>query len=221
MEKSELVQVAYDIGISSSEKIFDTYDKHAANYSEFYGTLKIPDHAVLAKYMIDKGFPVDIPILDVGCGSGLTIEALAKVGFTNISGVDGSKGMLEESKNLGLYKDLVEGYVGLGKFPEELKGKFKVAVTAGTFIRSHFPSVAVDEVLTCFEGKKGDAFIIVFREDCYESLGHKAHIEKLVAEGKIEIVETMPFERGTDNEMFKDPLFAAKTGSILVHLALT
>ena len=171
--------------------------------------------------MSSKGFPKDTPILDAGCGSGLTMEALAKEGFDNVVGVDGSAGMVEESKKLGLYKDAIVGFIGLGKFPEELKGKFKVAVTSGTFIVSHFPSVAVDEVM--FEGltgEKGDAFVIAFRGDHYEELGHREHIEKLIAAGKIKMVELINMPRKYEETQFKDPLYGTKTDSLLVHLEL-
>ena len=221
MEKEERHKIAYDLGTTLPDNVFDRYDQHAEKYSEFYTGLGIPDHAHLAKYLTERGFPKDTPILDAGCGTGLTVQALAKEGFNNVVGIDGSAGMVEEAKKLGLYKDAIVGFIGMGKFPEELKGKFKVAVTAGTFIVSHFPSVAVDEVMfEGFTGEKGDSFISVIRDDCYEPLGHKEHIYKLQEQGKIKVVNEIVFERQIESTQFSDPLYGSKSNSIIVHLEL-
>ena len=221
MEKEERVEIAYELGTTKPENVFERYDTHAQKYSEFYTGLGIPDHVHLAKYMSERGFPKDTPILDAGCGTGLTVQALAKEGYNNVVGVDGSPGMVEEAKKLGLYKETCVGFVGLGKFPEELKGKFKVAVTAGTFIVSHFPSVAVDEVMfEAFTGEKGDSFISIIRDDCYEPLGHKEHIYKLQEAGRIKVVNEILFERQIKSNEFKDPLYGSKSNSIIVHLEL-
>ncbi|NQY61399.1 class I SAM-dependent methyltransferase [Cognatishimia sp.] len=46
-------------------------------------------------------------ILDVGCGTGLSGEALAKVGYTNIDGIDPSAEMLAIAKRKGVYKTAI------------------------------------------------------------------------------------------------------------------
>ena len=73
MEKEERVKIAYDLGTTLPDNVFDRYDQHADKYSEFYTGLGIPDHAHLAKYLTERGFSKDTPILDAGCGTGLTV----------------------------------------------------------------------------------------------------------------------------------------------------
>lgn len=46
------------------------------------------------------------PILDFGCGTGLSGLALKLIGFTQIDGVDLSAEMLEQAKSKGIYRSL-------------------------------------------------------------------------------------------------------------------
>jgi predicted TPR repeat methyltransferase len=48
----------------------------------------------------------EAPILDVGCGTGLSGLALRAEGFTMIDGIDPSPAMLEEARAKGLYRHL-------------------------------------------------------------------------------------------------------------------
>lgn len=48
----------------------------------------------------------DAPILDFGCGTGLSGTALAGVGFSVIDGVDISEGMLAAARDRGVYRNL-------------------------------------------------------------------------------------------------------------------
>ncbi len=50
--------------------------------------------------------PHTAPILDFGCGTGLSGQALAALGFTTIDGVDLSEGMLATARKRGVYRDL-------------------------------------------------------------------------------------------------------------------
>lgn len=46
------------------------------------------------------------PILDFGCGTGLSGKALAAAGFTTIDGTDITPEMVEKARALGLYREL-------------------------------------------------------------------------------------------------------------------
>ncbi|UWR34799.1 methyltransferase domain-containing protein [Sulfitobacter sp. W027] len=84
------------------------YDEWASSYDEDikaqgYAT---PERAAvtLAEFLDNK----DAPIFDIGCGTGLSGEALKKVGFTTIDGGDISAAMLNEARIKGIYRNLLE-----------------------------------------------------------------------------------------------------------------
>lgn len=58
--------------------------------------------AALAQCVSDKA----LPVLDFGCGTGLSGMALALEGFTTIDGVDLSADMLAQAKAKGIYRQL-------------------------------------------------------------------------------------------------------------------
>lgn len=59
----------------------------------------------LARYLPDQS----VPILDVGCGTGLCGRALQAQGFTAIDGTDLSQGMLDKARATGAYRSLWQG----------------------------------------------------------------------------------------------------------------
>lgn len=50
--------------------------------------------------------PLDDPVLDAGCGTGLSGSALATVGYTDVSGQDVNAEMIEKARERDLYRDL-------------------------------------------------------------------------------------------------------------------
>ncbi|UOA14652.1 MULTISPECIES: class I SAM-dependent DNA methyltransferase [Sulfitobacter] len=84
------------------------YDEWASSYddditAQGYAT---PERAAvtLAEFLDDK----DLPIFDIGCGTGLSGVALKHVGFTTIDGGDVSAAMLVEARKKGIYRNLLE-----------------------------------------------------------------------------------------------------------------
>ena len=84
----------------------DLYDAWAASYDD-----EVTEHgyitpircaAALAGHLAEH----KAPILDFGCGTGLSGAALAAVGFHVIDGVDISEGMLASARERGIYRRL-------------------------------------------------------------------------------------------------------------------
>lgn len=89
-----------------SEATRDLYDAWAASYEA-----EIGDHGyatpgrcatALAKFMPDKSRP----ILDFGCGTGLSGLSLKLAGFAVIDGLDLSRRMLEQARSKQVYRNL-------------------------------------------------------------------------------------------------------------------
>jgi len=48
--------------------------------------------------------PNDLRIIDIACGTGIVAEDLREHNYTNIDGLDPSKGYIEVAKTKGIYK---------------------------------------------------------------------------------------------------------------------
>lgn len=55
---------------------------------------------------------LDRPVLDFGCGTGLSGAALIQTGFTAVDGADLSADMLAEAREKGVYRDLWQVHAG-------------------------------------------------------------------------------------------------------------
>ncbi len=66
----------------------------------------------------------DALICDFGCGRGICGKYLAKAGYTNLFGIDGSKGMLDVLRDLKIYKEVWQCMIGLDPFLDGHKEKY-------------------------------------------------------------------------------------------------
>ncbi len=96
-----------------------------------------------AEALAATGLDKDAPILDIGCGSGLSGAAMRAQGFTTIDGTDFSPEMLEIAKTKGIYRTLSQ---------QDLRsfggGNAYAAITAvGVLNPAHAPATVIDEAL--------------------------------------------------------------------------
>lgn len=109
MPDKQFLDRAY--GLTGTEETIGFYEDWAASYDEEvtrngYVTPGRCAHA-LAEFVTSK----DTPILDFGCGTGLSGAALVAEGFTTIDGTDLSAAMLERARTRGVYRKLWQGSI--------------------------------------------------------------------------------------------------------------
>jgi predicted TPR repeat methyltransferase len=94
-------------GLQTQDETNAYYDDWAATYdAELMAAGYVtPERcaAALTRFTCDPSRP----LLDVGCGTGLSGLAFAKHGFTNITGSDVSSGMLEQARGRGVYSEVI------------------------------------------------------------------------------------------------------------------
>ncbi len=92
---------------TSLNSIAGYYDNLAKNYDTAVAAWGycLPE-ATVEDVIRFTGLGVNVSVLDLGCGNGLVGAALAKRGFTNITGADISRASLDIAENRGCYKSL-------------------------------------------------------------------------------------------------------------------
>ena len=93
-------------GVSEPGAVRDFYDDWAGTYDDEVIENGYATPARCAAALASHLTPYSAPILDFGCGTGLSGHALAALGFTVIDGVDLSAGMLETAGKRGVYRSL-------------------------------------------------------------------------------------------------------------------
>jgi predicted TPR repeat methyltransferase len=85
------------------------------------------------------------PILDAGCGSGMSGPVLAALGYHDIEGLDFSADMLRLAETRGAYSRLTQAE--LGKPLPWPDGHFAAFFSTGVFTEGHAPASSLDELV--------------------------------------------------------------------------
>ena len=130
----------------------------------------------------------DTPLLDAGCGTGLTGVELARRGFTDIVGVDTSSESVDVAASLGVYR-----YVRRADLNQPLDfagDEFGAVLCCG--VLSYVPDL--DAVLAEFMRVVWPGGTIVFtqRTDLWDARDNQATIDRLVAAGSCRATVSEP-----------------------------
>lgn len=91
---------------SGDAEMRDAYDKWAEEYDRDVLDSGYITPARIAEALSQFVGNRNQPVMDYGCGTGLSGIALKKAGFSTIDGVDLSEKMLEAARETGAYRDL-------------------------------------------------------------------------------------------------------------------
>ena len=168
-------------------EVKDFYDRNAACYDDILLKGDCVSHIMgareLAKHMKEAGCPSDAKIGDVGAGTGLVGQQLKEeYGYSNITAMDISPGMLEEAKKKGAYNDFVVCDLN-EEHLEKFQNQFDHAISIGCFVLGNLKPVAL-EMMASFV-KPGGFVCISFREKNLASkhLGYKEKLEEMDTKG--------------------------------------
>mmetsp|Transcript_97334 Transcript_97334/g.133919 ORF Transcript_97334/g.133919 Transcript_97334/m.133919 type:complete len:220 (+) Transcript_97334:121-780(+) len=151
--------------------------------------------------------PTDGEILDVGCGPGALGKELKPKGYSNMDGVDATDAFVTFAANGGNYRKLQVVWLGCNKMPAEYNAKYDVVLGSGVYMKGHFPAAAFDDIYTAL--KPGGFHVFGIREMYWtmgEEMGYRDKVQKMIDEGKWELVCTDAFWRGVDST--DDKLYA-------------
>lgn len=172
---------AYGLGDAESTRAF--YADWAATYdaevkANGYVT---PDRCAkaLAGALADPG----APILDIGCGTGLSGIALREAGFTTVDGTDLSQEMIDIATHRGdIYREL---FLGLARDPLPIPpGQYDNAAAIGVFSPGHAPPETMDIVMGFLP--KGGCFVFSLNDHALEDPSYARKIEQVIADGTAE-----------------------------------
>ena len=130
------------------------------------------------------------PLLDAGCGTGLSGPYLGSLGYGEIEGLDLSEEMLELARARGGYGALTRAALG-GQLPWA-DGHFAGVFSTGVFTAGHAPASSLDELTRIT--RPGGFVIFTVRDVVLEAGGFREKFAGLEAAGKwLPIEESQPF----------------------------
>ncbi|KAJ5110652.1 hypothetical protein N7532_001187 [Penicillium argentinense] len=176
----------------NSKDCMEIYDKWAATYNDEVGDsaqsyvapVLVAQAAI--KFKSSKS-PADSVILDAGCGTGLVGQALAISGARAIDGIDLSQPMLDIARDTGAYRDLAQA--DMNKPIAQKDDTYDIVSCVGTFTLGHVgPDPALRELVRVTKTK--GIVVATILQEIWVPFGFKAEVEKLEAEGLVEVVST-------------------------------
>jgi SAM-dependent methyltransferase len=189
MAQENKVQWVYSA--RNNEELADRYDQWAKDYDrdleeDFGWTGPLRTSEVLAGHV-----PREARVLDAGAGTGLVGQILSGMGYGNLVAMDLSRGMLEESRKKGVYRELHQ--MVMGEPLDFATGAFDAVISVGVLTVGHAPASSLDELVRVT--KSGGHIVFSLRPDVWEDSGFKEKQERLVADGKWQLAEvTEPFQ---------------------------
>ena len=121
-------------------------------------------------------------VLDIGCGTGLSGDALKRAGFSNIDGCDFSPAMLEKAQLTNAYGRLFQA--DLNKPPLDVADRTYDAVTVvGVFSMQHVKVEAMDDLVRTV--RPGGAMVIGLNDKFYRQGDLCAKLDALAVLGRI------------------------------------
>ena len=175
---------------ATQAELAKTYDQWAANYDADMQSIGYVHPAVMAglvsRFIADKS----ASLLDAGVGTGTIGSLLSILGYSNLSGIDMSQGMLTKAKQRNVYADLRRGI--LGEALDFKTAHFDCVVSTGTFTSGHAPASAFDELSRIT--KRGGFLIFTVGMSVWTEAGFKDKLEALCEEGLLKPVwQTAPY----------------------------
>lgn len=180
---------AFDV--SNQKECKKLYDDWAASYdATLVDTLQYSAPQSVAEQLAEVVTDRSAAILDLGCGTGLVGEALTKVGFTQVDGIDFSEKMLEVARGRGVYQKLIHGDLNQRTAVED--GQYTAAISAGIFTYGHLDAGCIDEILRVIQ--VGGFLSSAIRLQVWEEMGFEKKFKALRSNERIETVreEKMP-----------------------------
>ncbi len=135
--------------------------------------------AALADLVGDKA----APLLDLGCGTGLSGEALREAGFTALDGTDFSAEMLAAAETKGIYRKLSQGDLN-DPIPAR-PGEYATIAAIGVFSPGHAPAEMIDQVMALLP--EGGLFVFTLNDHALAEKVYEDRMNARSAAGTVEI----------------------------------
>ena len=161
-----------------------TYDAWAASYDAEVAENGYVTPARCADALVKAGLPLDAPILDMGCGTGLAGLALRAAGFIHVDGTDVSAGMLGQARARNVYRHLTQGYP---EQPPQIHPGTAAIVAAGVIGAGAAPASLLRQ---CIHGvTPGALMVFSFNDHTLADPAYPATLQAVQDDGCAELID--------------------------------
>ena len=164
-------------GLDSVEATRTLYDDWATSYDAEITRNGYATPARIAAALAARLPDRSAPVLDFGCGTGISGRALAKAGIATLDGCDLSAAMLEQARATGLYRRLWQ----TDGAPTLTPGTYAAIAAVGVISTGAAPPGTIDGIAACLA--PGGLFGFSFNDHTFDDPRFLARVEALIAAG--------------------------------------
>lgn len=172
--------------LETAEQTLEHYKDWAATYDQEVGVENAYAQPLrVANALLDRGLGKNADILDAGCGSGLSGEALKNAGFKNIDGCDFSPEMLKQARGKDCYRKLWQADLNEGQ-PQIANHSYDAVTAVGIFSFGHLNADACDDLIRIL--KPGGLLVIALNEQYWDKGDLAPKLDSLIKNGQLEMI---------------------------------
>ena len=183
-------------GVDDAEKQRDVYDQWAESYdSELEkANYLTPGRLVDALKSCVKEGDLTTPVLDFGCGTGISGEELANAGFKRLHGADVSEGMLKMAEAKGVYEKLVT--LPFGNPDPGLVSRYRLVTAVGAISHGAAPASCLPAIVMALPS--GGRLALSYNQQTLEDEEYMTTLDRTVnsSEAVLEFSEDGPHLEG-------------------------
>lgn len=183
MSPKSFLSKAYKVKTGSETAAF--YRNWAATYDEELQHQGYAQPHRCAEALLEQLDDRNAPIIDLGCGTGLSGAALSQAGYAHIDGCDFSSEMLEKANRRDVYNRLFRANLNTPPIVEDAE-TYRAALAVGVFSYGHVSPDAIDEILRIL--KPGGPLIIGVNAHFYDEGSLCAKVDALAAENRLVVL---------------------------------
>ena len=188
----EIVDAALNLD-GNPETSRDFYDTWAHKYDEDVVDIAYAGPRIVADLLdrhadrLQAASRDALRVLDAGCGTGLSGEALFRKGFRDIHGFDLSPEMAQRAEKRGCYKSAVGGVDMMTADKRYERKSFDAVISVGVFTLGHVPPEALEILLNLV--KPGGLIALSTRVQYFEETNYRDVVGNLIAAGRMQLLE--------------------------------
>ena len=180
----EFLSEAY--GLDDPERMKEFYAKWARDYdNQMNEGLGYASPGLIATRLITHQPDRHAPVLDVGCGTGLTVLDLAAAGYDALYGIDLSPEMIEVARGRGIYTGLVVGDLNQPLAYDD--DFFGGVISSGTFTHGHVGPEPLEELVRVLA--PGGVLACTVHDKLWKSRGFESAFSELESSGRLARLE--------------------------------